>query len=89
MSDRAEWAIRSRREFRSGTYYELNVRTTGREGAGTVTVKARARPGPPYVCLTCHVNECQHTRFVAANDTPDSDAAESSRPRNWPAAVPS
>jgi hypothetical protein len=82
MSAREEWTIRSRQERQSGTYYELNVRTTAREGAGTVTVKARARPGPPYVCLTCHVNECEHTRYVAAHDTPDSDS--DGLPRNFP-----
>lgn len=84
MTDRSEWTIRSRQEFRSGTYYELNVRTTGREGAGTVTVKARAKPGRPYVCLTCHSNDCAHVRFVEQHDTPDSDALEDPRPRNWP-----
>jgi hypothetical protein len=83
-----EWVVRSRREFPSGTYYQLNVRTSGREGAGTVTVKARAKPGPPYVCLTCHLNDCPHTRYVADHDTPDSDAGESGRPRNYPVAVP-
>lgn len=73
---RAEWAIRSRKEMRTGTYFQLNVKTSGREGAGTVTVKARAKPGPAYVCLTCHVNECEHTAFVADHDTADCvDAA--------------
>lgn len=83
----AEWTIRSRQEWPSGTYYELNVRTSGRESAGTVMVKARAKVGPPYVCLTHNLNECEHTRFVALHDTPDSDAGESTRPRNWPAPV--
>lgn len=77
MSDR-DWTIRSRREMPSGTYYQLSVYTSGREGSGTVTVKARAKPGPPYVCLTCLLNNCAHTRFVAEHDTPDSDALDSS-----------
>lgn len=84
MSDRSEWAVRARKEMPSGTYYQLNVRSGGRESAGTVTVKARAKPGPPYVCLTCLLNDCEHTRFVALHDTPDSDAGESNVPRNYP-----
>lgn len=59
----------------SGTYFQLNVKTSGRDGAGTVTVKARVKPGPPYVCLTCLVNECEHTAFVADHDTPDCAGA--------------
>lgn len=86
MKVRDEWAIRSRQEGRTGTYYQLNVVTKGREGAGTVTVKARAQPGAPYVCLTCHSNDCEHTQFVAEHDTPDSDAGESVLPRNYPGA---
>lgn len=65
MTSRAEWAIRSRSEWPSGTYYQLNVATNGREGAGTVTVKWRAKPGPEFWCATCNVNECEHTAFVA------------------------
>lgn len=65
MTSRAEWAIRSRSEWPSGLYVQLNVATSGREGAGTVTVKHRARPGEPFVCFTCLSNSCAHCEFVA------------------------
>jgi hypothetical protein len=82
MRDRTEWEIRARMEYPTGTYYALNVLTNGRPGAGIVTVKARSKPGAPYVCFTCRSNDCEHTRFVEQHDTPDSDA--DGLPRNYP-----
>lgn len=70
MSAREEWEIYNRAEFRTGTYYTLNV--VGRRDT-RVTVKARALPGEPYVCITCKSNDCQHVAFVRANDTRDSN----------------
>jgi hypothetical protein len=72
------WQITSRRDMRTGTYFALNVQALGREGTSVVTVKARALPGPAYVCLTCLKNECAHTEFVASQDTVDMpDSGES------------
>jgi hypothetical protein len=64
----SDWNVMSRIEKPSGTYFALNM--VGKAGS-VVTVKARAKPGPAYICLTCLVNSCPHTRFVASIDTAD------------------
>jgi hypothetical protein len=65
---RKDWEIRFRIEQRSGTYYVLNIRNAN---GSVVMVKARAKVGPPYVCLTCKLNECEHTKYVSEVDTSD------------------
>lgn len=74
MSTR-DWRITWRGEFKTGTYFALNVQALGRQGASVVTVKARSLAGPPYFCETCISNACAHVDFVAEQDTPDSEAA--------------
>lgn len=57
--------VRSVNTYPSGTYYALNALTGGVNAhRGVVTVKFRSRPGEPLACLTCHLNDCPHTRFV-------------------------
>lgn len=62
------WRITWRGEFKSGTYYAINT-------SPVVTVKARALPGPPYFCERCITNDCEHTAWIAEQDTPDTEAA--------------
>lgn len=62
MSDRSEWAIYDVRSNNRGTYYTLNVRTTGVHPS-LVTVKHTDRD--TWVCLTCLTREpCEHAKFA-------------------------
>lgn len=70
-----EWEVVSRRTMATGIYHQLNL--SGKGDRGAVTVKERHdAEGAPFVCLTCLVNNCPHTRFVAAQPLPDTPAPE-------------
>lgn len=65
MSSTDAWRIVGARPMATGIYYQLNL--TGKGNRGAVTVKERVNDGgPAWVCLTCNVNNCTHTRFVAS-----------------------